>query len=249
MMFKNFIWKIPKHRDTISLWATCSNIWQWWRKCFHIASFSFPYGNLCLLPLVILLCHGAHYWPATSFLFTRILGSFASKPLSSQQGPVSPGVWWYSIPHVGVCVCHWTAWGPSQPISSSLSGSLWIAALPSSVSATAPVVLSTRLLEVHCVLAFGSLIKTNSIGPSIAPIISPWGMPVVTRCQVGPDSADHNDALSWMVQPGFHPSDCLCTHTIPKWPIQLLQESVLNTLLKSRWTTLLALWAPKQSSH
>lgn len=74
-----------------------------------------------------------------------------------------------------------------------------------------------RLLKVHCVLAFGSLVKRNSIGPSIGPIISPWGMPVVTSCQVGLDSADHNDSLSRMVQPGFHPADCLHTqlaHTI-----------------------------------
>lgn len=155
---------------------------------------------------------------------------FLKKPLSSQQVPVFPGMWQYSIPHGGVCVCRWPPWGSSQPIFPSLSGSLCIAALSSSVSATVLVVLSVRLLKVHCVLAFGSLVKTNSIGPSIAPSISPRGRPVVTRCQVGFDSADHSDTLSRMVQPGFHPADCLCTqvaHTI-------LQESVLNTLLKSR---------------
>lgn len=106
----------------------------------------------------------------------------------------------------GVSVCHWTAWGSSQPIFPSASRSLWIAALPSNVSATALVVLSMRLLKVHCVLAFESLVKTNSISPSIGPIISPWGMPVVASCQVGLDSADHNDSLSRMVQRGFHPA-------------------------------------------
>lgn len=176
---------------------------------FPCSQFQFPYGNLCLLPLVILLCHRAHCWPVTRFLFNRTLRSFSLKPLSSQQVPAFPGVWWYSIPDGGVCVCYRSAWGSSQPIFPSISGSLWIAALSSSVSATVLVVLSLRLLKVHCVLAFGSLVKTNSIGPSIAPSISPWGMPVVTRCQVGLDSADHSDTLSRMVQPGFHPTDCL----------------------------------------
>lgn len=79
--------------------------WQWWGKCFHIGNFSFPNCNLFLLPLIILLCHWAHCWPVTSFLFTRTPGSFSSKPLCSQQVLASPDVWWYSISHVGsLCV-------------------------------------------------------------------------------------------------------------------------------------------------
>lgn len=195
------------------LWTACSNIWQWWRKCFYTANFSFPKGNLCLFSLVTLFCHRAHCRPKTSFLFTRTLRFFSSKPLSSQQVPATAGVCWS---HMWESVCV-TELHEAQPIFPSLSGSLWLAALPSSVSATALVVLSMSLLKVHCVPACGSLVKTNRIGPSIAPIISPWGMPVVTSCQVGLDSADHKDTLSRMVQPGFHPNDCLhiqVAHTI-----------------------------------
>ena len=32
-------------------------------------------------------------------------------------------------------------------------------------------------------------------------------MPVVTSCQVGHDTTDHDDSLSLMVQPAFHPTD------------------------------------------
>lgn len=81
-----------------------------------------------------------------------------------------------------------------------------------------------KLLKVHCVLAFESLVKTlNNIGP----ILSSWGLPVVTSCKVGLDTADHDNSLSLMVQPAFHPTDRSPTQLAYKITIGIQIEEYL----------------------
>lgn len=85
----------------------------------------------------------------------------------------------------------------------------------------------------HCVLAFGSLVKTlNSIGPSI----SSWGMPVVTSCQAGLDTTDHDGSL---VQPAFHPTDCSLTRLAYKITIGIHVEYLAEVQINSIHCSLL----------
>lgn len=221
------------------LWATCSNVWLLWKKCFCTASCDFPSGHFCLLPLVLLLCHR----PAA-----------VSQPASWPPGPSDPSPQRQCLARQcqPLLVC---GRGPSHVSESAcvlelreVPGSLFSQPFQVSVdssfalqfiSCCPSLLLSMKLLKVHCVRTFGSLVKTlYNIGPSI----SPRGMPVVTRCQVGLDNTDKGNFLSLMVQPALHPTDSSLTQLAYKITVGFRVEYLVEVQVNNIHCSLLGYW-------
>ena len=115
---------------------------------------------------------------------------------------------------------HWPLWNFIRFLCSqlsSLSGSHWMAAQPSSVSTTPPsFVSSANLLRVHSNSSSRSLIKNlNKIGPNT----DPWGTPLVTGLQL--DSAPLMTTL-WALP-------CHLYHNIYHNGLLLQEQVVSNT--------------------
>lgn len=89
--------------------------------------------------------------------------------------------WIYCIPDAGFAIM--INYMRGLPVHlSSLSAFLWLGALPSSVLTTkANLILSTNLLRLNFILSSKTLIKSLN---SLVLSIDPWGMPLVTGCQM-----------------------------------------------------------------
>lgn len=221
------------------LWATCSNVWLLWKKCFCTASCNFPSGHFCLLPLVLPLCHS----PTAD-----------SQPASWPPGPSDPFPQSHCLArqcqHLLVCggvpsrvsesACVLELHEApvslfSQPFQVSVDSSSALQL----ISCCPWFLLSMKLLKVHCVLMFGSLAKTlYNIGPSI----SPWEMPVVTSCQDGLDNTDKDNSLSLMVQPVLYPTDSSITQLAYKIAVGICVEYLAEFQINNIHGSLLGYW-------
>lgn len=111
----------------------------------------------------------------------RTLRSFPVEWFPDKWTSACNVAWTYSIADAGFAVMLNFMRGLPVHLS-SLSRFLWLGALPSGVLTTkVNLVLFTNLLRLHSILSSETIMKTLNI---FVLSIDPWGMPLVTGCQM-----------------------------------------------------------------